>query len=93
MDISKEEWKNHFMTLLEGEVIGKDEEFRENRDAHEEIIRIREDQTRSQIEEEEIWNAVKKFKKKKAVGVDGIPMETWKSGGDAVWDGLVELMR
>lgn len=36
---------------------------------------------------------MKKLKKRKAAGVDRIPMEAWKYGGSAVRKGLVEVIR
>lgn len=81
------------MTFLEGETIGQDEESRQSREAAEEIIRMRGEQTERQMVEEEIWDAIKKLKKRKAVGVDGIPMEAWKFGRGTVKEKLVELLR
>lgn len=81
------------MALLEGETLGQAEESRESREAAEEIIRMRGEQTERQMEEEEIWDAIKKLKKRKAVGVDGIPMEAWKFGRGTVKEKLVELLR
>lgn len=92
-DISKEAWRKHFMNLLEGETIGQEDEPRMSRETEEETIRRRGEQTEGQVEEEEIRDAIRKLKKRKAVGVDGIPMEAWKFGGDVVRKGLVELMR
>ena len=34
------------------------------------------------IREEEVWSAVRKMKKKKAVGPDGVPVEVWQVLGD-----------
>lgn len=47
-------------------------------------MKIQENQEEGDLEEDEIRNAIKKLKIKKTVGVDGIPMEAWKFGGDAV---------
>jgi len=37
------------------------------------------------IQEEEIREVVRKMKRKKAAGVDGIPMEAWRFAGGGLW--------
>lgn len=45
------------------------------------------------MEEEEITNAVKKMKLRKAAGIDEISMEAWKLGGVAMRNYMSELIR
>jgi len=79
--IGKEEWRNHFMKLLDG----AEEEFGT------EVTEIgEEEKTEETIEEEEIKKAMKKIKMKKAAGIDGIPMEAWRFAGRVV-DGFSEI--
>ncbi|XP_029676802.1 uncharacterized protein LOC115243745 [Formica exsecta] len=89
-EISKEVWRSYFMELLEG---NETQKGRVNRGEEGEIISIREERIEGQLEEEEIGKAVRKLKMKKAVGVDGIPIEAWKFGEGAVKKGLVEILR
>jgi len=45
------------------------------------------------ISEQEIREVVKRMKKRKAAGVDGIPMEAWKYAGRGLWRGVVGLIK
>jgi len=36
---------------------------------------------------------VRKMKNRKAVGIDGIPMEAWKYAGKDLWNDLVKLLK
>lgn len=45
-----------------------------------------------ELEREEIGRAVKNMKKKKAAGIDEIPMKAWMFGGKAVSKSLLDLM-
>jgi len=45
------------------------------------------------IQEEEIREVVRKMKRRKAAGVDGILMEAWKFAGRNLWNILVRLLR
>jgi len=45
----------------------------------------------SDIDEDEISKAVNKLKKNKAAGLDGIPAELFKCGGEAVVKGMTQL--
>ena len=90
-NIGKEEWRSYFMELLggvdtEGEqdqsyIVKEKEE--DNEEAEEE----------KELEEEEIGKAVLRLKLGKAVGIDSIPMEAWRFGGEAIKKGLVEVIR
>lgn len=46
-----------------------------------------------ELEEEKIRNAVIKIKMGKIAGIDGIPMEAWKYGGEAIKKGLIEIIK
>ena len=74
--IEKEEWRRHFRELLEGEDQKIEGEKRQN---------IEEDQ---EITQEEIRKAIKKAKKKKAAGADGITNEAWIYGGEVIVEKL-----
>lgn len=85
--IGKEVWRKHFMELLEGvENLDNDREEYLNEEKGE-------SEGEAELEEEEIRRVVKNMKKKKAAGVDGIPMEAWKYVGARVWRKFVELMK
>jgi len=83
-NIGKEAWKNHFKELLEGN------------EGKEEVRRGREEGKKGEREEElqekEIWEVLKRMKKNKAVGADGLPMEVWKYAGSDLRKGLAKLM-
>ncbi|XP_024884072.1 uncharacterized protein LOC112462473, partial [Temnothorax curvispinosus] len=89
-NIRKEAWKKHFMELLE-ETEGQMDYGNSSN-----LVRtpgVQEYMEEELPSEEEVHEAVKKLRTKKAVGVDGIPMEAWKYGGRFVRNGLVELIR
>lgn len=46
-----------------------------------------------EIEEEEIRRGIKKIKKKKAAGIDDIPMEAWMFSREGIWRRLVLLLK
>jgi len=79
--IAKEEWKQHFMNLLEGKDNKEREEPEEKGKAKIEEIR-----------EEEVEEAIKKLKKKKSAGIDGIRNEAWKYASDKVKERLREIL-
>jgi len=85
-EINPERWRTHFKNLLEGV------EVEEGRKRQIEDVGNKEEEEES-IQEEEIREVVRKMKKRKAAGVDGIPMEAWKFAGRSLWNGLVRLMR
>lgn len=80
----REEWRNYFRNLLEGA---------EGEEVIEEKEKRGEEQEAEEIEEAEVREAVRKTKRRKAAGVDGIPMEAWKFAGERLWRKVVELMR
>jgi len=82
--IGKEEWRKHFMNLLDGAEIRVRMEER----VEEEIKDIED-----MIEEEEIRTALRRMKLKKAAGIDGIPMEAWRHARGELWIRLVDLLR
>ncbi|XP_067217103.1 LINE-1 retrotransposable element ORF2 protein [Linepithema humile] len=74
--IGMEEWKEYFMRLLggtEGKVV-KGGERKKGGEGEEE----------EEISRKEIKEAIKKLRNGKAMGVDGIPGEAWKYGGEEV---------
>lgn len=46
-----------------------------------------------ELEDTEIWQAIKSMKKRKVAGIDGISMETWIFGGSAVKAGIKDLLK
>jgi len=84
--IRKEEWRNHFMRLLDGVEVGAAIEVVETKEG---------EKIKETIEEEEIKRANKKNENEKGRGnmVDGIPMEAWRYAGKEKWMDLVELIR
>lgn len=90
-NIKKEEWKNYFQDLLEG----SEEEEKKGREEKDEEEKQREGRVRweEELEEEEICRAVRKMKKGKAAGTDGIPMEAWLYGSYTIREGLVDLFK
>ncbi|XP_011859641.1 PREDICTED: uncharacterized protein LOC105557104, partial [Vollenhovia emeryi] len=91
-NISKQEWENHFLELLEGVRLEegmvteeKEENIRKGTEGEEE--------EGEEIEEEEIVQAIKRMKKRKAAEVDGIPMEAWIYGGITIRKGLVDIIK
>jgi len=85
-EIEPEKWRTHFKKLLDGV------EPEERRKRQREYVGNNEEEE-DNIQEEEIREVVRKMKKRKAAGVDGIPMEAWKFAGRGLWNGLVSLMR
>lgn len=85
-NIEDEVWRKHFMELLGGEDI----EETLGQEMYKQAERF-EDQ--KEVEEEEIGKAVMKLKVGKAVGTDGIPLEAWRYGGEAIKKGLIEVIR
>jgi len=85
-EIKADRWRAHFKDLLEGmdEVGGKKRREEKGEELEEE---------EENIGEEEIREVVKRMKKRKAAGVDGIPMEAWKYAGKGLWKGLVDLIK
>ena len=88
--IGCEEWKEYFEELLVG--------TEENRVNMEERSSnkggaVQEELVGTQLEEHEVTEVIRGMKKNKAVGVDGIPMEAWMYGGDAVRKGLMEVLK
>jgi len=67
-DIEEGVWKEHFKELLGGtETEWEEEEEAQEREWVEEEA--------GDIHEKKIWDLVRRMKKRKAVGIDGIPME------------------
>ncbi|EZA53827.1 hypothetical protein X777_06701 [Ooceraea biroi] len=102
-EIHKEEWRKYFMELLDGhEKHTAEEEEHQKRDGSqqeesedrkvrtEEEIRIEKEELQ-ELESEEIWRAVRKLKKGKASGIDGIQMEAWKYG--EIWRAVRKLKK
>lgn len=79
--IGKHEWKEHFRILLQG----SDEKVRGER-------RQRLEQE-PELEEREVGKAIKKAKKKKAAGIDGITNEAWKFGEEITEKRLGNIIR
>lgn len=77
-NIRKKEWRRHFMELLDE---AKIEEMKVKGKEKEEVARSEEE---AEIGEVEIWRVIKKIKKKKAAGVDGIPTEAWIYAGEGL---------
>ncbi|XP_011641707.1 cilia- and flagella-associated protein 251-like [Pogonomyrmex barbatus] len=67
------------------------EEVEEERESERGKIK-EEKQVERELKTEEIAEAVKKLKKGKAAGIDGIPMEAWKYGGGKVKRRLADLL-
>lgn len=92
--ITKEEWKYHFLKLLDGkEEEEKEGQSMENTEEGREEMKRKEKDIGQDIEEEEIITAMKRMKMKKAPGIEGIPMEAWCHKGTTVRKGLVELIK
>jgi len=96
-DIDLEKWAEHFERLLDGEKVNTRRKKKEDRsqETKEKGKRKEDDveEEREEIQEEEIGKVVLGMKRKKAAGIDGIPMEAWRFGGKAVRKGLVELLK
>ena len=74
-NITNEEGKNHFVTLLEG---SEERKLGDSRQTCEE----EEEKEKEKITAREIKEAWNMLKKKKAAGPDGIPNEVWIYGGE-----------
>lgn len=83
-NISSEAWREHFMNLLGGKEIYREET--------ENIERIGIEEGED-LKDEEIGRAVRKLKHKKALGIHGIPAEAWKYGGEPIVKRLKEVIR
>lgn len=93
-NISKEKWKDYFTELLEGKEVGsKEDKKQEQGSERKEEERINKEEEEEDIKEEEIEKIVRKMKKKKAAGIDGIPMLAWKYGGRTIRKGLLDILR
>lgn len=99
--IHKEEWERYFKTLLgEKEETGKEEE--KEKEPYEEktrkegekerIISEEEEKEREELEDNKILQVIRKMEKKKAAGVDDIPMEAWIHGGTDGGTGSEEIL-
>lgn len=77
------------------EVLGGSETVSEKVRKKEEVMMEEEidDKKIEDINEEEIYAAVRKMKTKKAAGLDDIPMEAWLFGSEAVKHSLVEFFK
>ncbi|XP_029164823.1 uncharacterized protein LOC114936023 [Nylanderia fulva] len=79
--IEMEEWNRYFRDLLGG--------------VESRVImggrRTEKERGEDQIEKEEIRRAIGRIKERKAVGVDGIPGEVWKFGGEGIEKWVWEL--
>lgn len=91
-NIGKEDWKKHFMKLLNGAEI-KEREEPERKD--ETIKEGGKEDRRDDMEfiEEDVGRAIERLKNKKVPGIDGISIEAWRYGGAAIRKGLTELLR
>lgn len=88
-NIKSEDWRKHFQKLLEG--IKEDGKKSQGYRKESEGVRGEED-CEEEVEDREIHKAMKRMKKGKAAGVDGIPMEAWLYGGSTIKEGLVEII-
>ncbi|XP_020299175.1 protein PXR1-like, partial [Pseudomyrmex gracilis] len=77
-----EEWRKHFVNLLEGQETREEKEDKGNEKWEKEDELRKEKRQVDYPSEEEIRKVVKKMKMKKAAGIDGIPMEAWRLGGE-----------
>ena len=66
-EITSEQWKAHFMEVLEGVKEFRGVEWNTTRGTD-----------NLELTDEEIGTQIKRLKKKKAVGADSIPNEAWK---------------
>jgi len=83
--IDKEEWRRHFMDLLEGEEM--------NDEPRKTMAAVGRPVVAEELEDKEIRRAINKLKLKKAAGTDGIPMEAWKYAGESLSKELTEMIR
>lgn len=94
-DIKLREWKIYFADLLEGEHTAEDK-GRKNEGSNDRTMEgeeIGSDEEDCGITVDEVSEALKKMKRRKAPGIDSIPMEAWIYGGAAVKKGLVDLLQ
>jgi len=80
----KEKKRRYFMELLEG----KATEIKQKKESEE--GRRREEKG---IEKNEVRKAINKLKKKKAAGIDRIPMEAWKYAGRKLEKEMMDLIK
>ncbi|XP_071577333.1 uncharacterized protein [Temnothorax nylanderi] len=73
--IGEEQWKRHFMELLEGR--DTREKNKEPKEQQEEVLKGSIEESTDDITEEEVGRAIARLKKKKAAGEDGIKNEAW----------------
>lgn len=95
--IGRREWEEHFRTLLDGEVLEEKNRVEERHTLDgggEDLDNEGEEKDRreEEIEAEDINKAIRKMKRKKAAGIDRLPMEAWLYGGEAIKKRLVEIM-
>ncbi|XP_020296581.1 UPF0329 protein ECU05_1680/ECU11_0050-like [Pseudomyrmex gracilis] len=83
-NLEVEEWRKHFVNLLKGQETWEEEENKGSEEWEKEDEQRKEKRQGEDPSEEEIRKIVKKMKMKKAAGIDGIPMEAWKLGGETV---------
>lgn len=94
--ISREDWRTHFMNILEGKEEGEQEEGRgyKEKQRNDGKKEMRQGEAESEdIEEEEICRAVKKVKKGKVPGIDGIAMEAFIHGGGEIRRRVVDSIK
>jgi len=85
-EIEEGVWREHFKELLGGtETEGEEKEMVQEREWRE--------KEGEDIQDKEIWEVVKRMKKRKAVGIDGIPMEAWIYAGKDLRSNLVTLLK
>jgi len=92
-NIKSYEWKGHFKNLLGG--ADKENQAGEVRSKQRGKTEVETEELEELevIQTEEIREVVKRMKKNKAAGCDGLPMEVWKYAGKDLWEGLVKLMK
>lgn len=83
-DISLDDWKNHFASVLER----RDEDGREGTEK-----RKLEGDQEDELDEKEIEMQIRRVKSKKAAGADGIAGETWIFSKEKIRDKLKEVIR
>ncbi|XP_011684741.1 PREDICTED: uncharacterized protein LOC105448076 [Wasmannia auropunctata] len=70
-NVGKEEWRSYFKALLEGLELEEKVTKEKDNDKEEAVG----DGEEEEIKEVVVWRAIKGMKKKKAAGIDGIPMD------------------
>ena len=81
-DITVDKWKQHFINLLKGT---------ERSGGEERKIKVEGGET-EKIKKEDIEEAIRKLKKKKIAGVNGIRNEAWKYANENVRERLKKIM-